>query len=86
VKKYVKVIAEFDTNGKITPLEIIWDDDRRFIITHVSDIQRAASHAGGTGYKYTVIIEGKERYLWLENIVFNKVVGAKWFLEVNKMG
>jgi hypothetical protein len=81
-KIYVKVIAEFDIDGRITPLELIWEDDRRFEITRITDVRRSAStKAGGTGYRYTVVIEGKERYIWLEDTVFNKTIGAKWFVE-----
>ena len=81
-KKYVKVIAEFDEAGRITPLELIWEDGRRFEITHVTDVRRAAStKAGGTGYRYTVTIEGKQRYIWLEDMKFGKLIGGRWFTE-----
>ena len=82
MKKYVKVIAEFDIDGRIIPLELIWDDGSKFEITHIHDVHRAASlKAGGTGYRYTVTIDGKQRYIWLEDIVFNKTIGARWFVE-----
>jgi hypothetical protein len=81
-KKYVRVIAEFSEDGRITPLEIIWDDDSRYTITKIKDVRRACStRAGGTGYRYTVIIEGSERNIWLEDVVFNKTIGARWFVE-----
>ena len=81
-KKYVKILAEFDEEGRITPLELIWDDDRRFEITQIKDVRRVAStKAGGTGYRYTVTIEGQQRYLWIEDTMFNKTIGARWFIE-----
>ena len=81
-KKYVKVIAGFDKDGHITPLKLIWDDEQSYDITKVINVNRAASAiAGGTGYRYEVIIEGKKRFLWLEDIVFNRAIGAKWFVE-----
>lgn len=32
-KKYVEVVADFSEDGRVTPLEIIWDDGRRFLVT-----------------------------------------------------
>ena len=42
-KTYVSVDVHVDTDGKITPLAIIWEDGRRFEIDRVSDIRYAAS-------------------------------------------
>jgi len=81
-KKYIKVVAEFNEQGKLTPLEIIWDDDRRYEITHVGEMQRAASTVGGAGYKFEITVEGKRRSIWLEDIKFDKAIGGRWFLEV----
>lgn len=82
-KLYVKVVALFDEDGKITPLEIIWEDGRRYEITHIHEVVRSAStKAGGTGYRYTVTVDGKRRCIWLEDVVFNKTIGAKWFVEL----
>lgn len=84
-KIYVKVIAEFSEDGLITPLELIWDDERKFEITHVHDIRRAAStKAGGMGYRYTVTINGERRFIWLEDIEFKKTIGARWFVEAKE--
>ena len=82
-KKYVRVIAHFCLEGKLTPLEIIWEDDRRFEITHVGSIQRAASSVGGTGYRYEITVDNKKRYLYLEDVKLDKTIGARWFLEVS---
>ena len=84
-KKYVKVIAEFSESGALSPLELIWDDGQRYKITHIHDIRRAAStKAGGIGYRYTVIVEGKKRYIWLEDNVSSKTAGARWFVETKQ--
>ena len=83
-KKYVKVIAEFDEDGRITPIQLIWDDDRRFEISKVSNVGRVASSVGGTGYRYTITIENKERYIWLEDVKFDKAIGARWFIEIRE--
>ena len=67
-KVYVKVKAEFDTAGFLSPLSLTWEDGREFPIDRVLDAQRAASRkAGGIGTRYTVRIQGRERYLWFEN-------------------
>lgn len=61
-KIYVAVVAEFDTNGKIRPLEVVWEDGQRYEITHIHDVGRVAStKAGGTGYRYIVTIEGQQK-------------------------
>lgn len=73
-KVYVKVKAEFDTAGFLSPLSLTWEDGREFPIDRVLDTQRAASRkAGGIGTRYTVRIQGRERYLWFEN--------PAWFVE-----
>ena len=79
-KRYVKIIAEFAEDGRITPLKLIWDDGQGYEITKILDVSRAASTVGGTGYRYEVIIEGKRRSLYLEDVVFNKAIGARFFV------
>ena len=57
-KVYVKVKAEFDTAGFLSPLSLTWEDGREFPIDRVLDAQRAASRkAGGIGTRYTVRIQ-----------------------------
>ena len=64
----VEIIARFDLEGCITPLEIIWEDGRAFVIDKVVASQRAASlKAGGQGTRYTVMIGGRQAYLFYEN-------------------
>lgn len=73
-KIYVKVIAEFDTDGTITPLSIQWENGTVYNIDKVTDARRRASlRAGGTGIRYTCIIRRQERYLYFED--------PKWFVE-----
>ncbi len=67
-KRYVEVIADFDAQGQITPLAIVWEDGTRFEIDRVSERRRAASmKVGGYGTRYTVHIGGKLRYLWQDD-------------------
>lgn len=73
-KTYVRVKAEFDTDGHVMPTAIIWSDDREFAIDRVLDVRRAAStKAGGLGLRYTVRIGGHERYVYYED--------PCWFVE-----
>lgn len=73
-KKYVEVTARFDTEGRIIPLKILWEDGSCFFIDKVLDIRPAASlKAGGAGIRYTCRINLKERFLFLEE--------NRWFVE-----
>ena len=73
-KIYVAIDAHFNPDGKLIPTAIIWTDVRRYAVDRVLDTRRAASlKAGGVGVRYTVRIQGKERFLWYE--------GPKWFVE-----
>lgn len=72
-KKYVKVYLEMDENGKKTPKTIVYND-QKFEIDRVLDVRTAPSmKVGGVGERYTVRIDGKETYIFLEN--------NKWFVE-----
>ena len=73
-KTYVRVRAEFDTDGNIIPTQIIWKDERVFSIDRIIDVRRRAStKAGGVGIRYTVRIGGKEKFLYYEE--------PRWFVE-----
>jgi len=73
-KVLVEVDAHFDTNGKILPTSIVWEDGRKFEIDRITDIRRAASlKAGGVGIRYTCRIRGKQTYLYHEE--------NHWFME-----
>lgn len=74
MKKFVTIIAEHDSNGKIKPLKILWPDGRTFTIDRVLDIRPAASlKAGGCGVRYTCKVHGKEVYLFCDE--------GKWFID-----
>lgn len=73
-KTYVGVTARIDTDGRITPLEIIWRDGRIFPIDEVHEsIRRASMRVGGFGLRYRVTVHGHEKYLYYEN--------PRWFVE-----
>ena len=82
-KVYVPVRAAFDENGNIRPLEITWEDGRRYPIDKVLDVRQAAAmRSGGQGDRYTVVISGKQSYLYFERSadLTGKNLG-RWFVE-----
>lgn len=73
-KTFVDAIVQFTKEGDKIPLEIVWEDGRRFEVDRVLDITKAASlKAGGRGVRYTCRIKGKRVYLFLDD--------DKWFIE-----
>lgn len=73
-KVYVDVIVKHKKDGSKRPLTIEWIDGRTYEIAKVKDVRPAASlKAGGAGIRYTVIIDNKETYLFLEE--------DRWFVE-----
>ena len=76
-RAYVKVIARHDETGKVGPLEVEWEDGRRFEVDRLLDVRRAAAlKAGGQGVRYTVRILGKETYLFEDE--------GRWFVEAKE--
>ena len=73
-KVYVAVDARFESDGKLLPFKITWEDGHAYEIDQVLDVRRAASlKAGGAGVRYTVRIGRTQTYLFLEE--------DKWFVE-----
>lgn len=73
-KRYIDVVARFDTDGKIIPVKILWHDGTVFFVDKVLDIRKAASlKAGGAGIRYTCRINNRETYIFLEE--------NRWFVE-----
>lgn len=73
-KVYVGVLVEVSPEGQMKPIEITWEDGRKFSIDRVIDVRRAASlKAGGQGMRFTCLIRGKETYLFKEE--------ERWFME-----
>lgn len=67
-KKYVPVTVHFDANGKMRPIEIEFDEIRRY-----HNVRRAACQSvGGVGERYTCRIRGRESYLWFKK--------GRWFV------
>ena len=75
MKTRVDVLCLHFKDGHIKPLEIVWDDGRRFSIDQILNIMPAASmKSGGVGMRYTCIIHSHKRYLFLEE-------NHRWFVE-----
>ena len=82
-KVYVAVKADFNEDGIMLPREITWEDGTKYAIDRVLDIRQAAAmKAGGQGDRYTVRINGSQRYLFFErstNQPGNNL--GRWFVE-----
>ena len=77
-KVYVKVNADHNSNGTCRPNSITFDNGDKFEIDRVKYICRAAStKVGGTGIRYTIMVCGKETYLFDEE-------NGKWFVEAKR--
>ena len=75
-KVYVEVNAEFMPDGMVIPLSFTWNDGREYQIDKLLNRCRAASlKAGGVGMRYTVVVRGKQTYMWLEDDC------SRWFME-----
>lgn len=83
IKVYVDVVASFASDGRLLPLQLTWEDGRKFIIDRVLDICPApALKAGGQGDRYAIRVRGKDSYLFFER---NGSSGGnnigRWFVE-----
>lgn len=77
MKTYVAMDVRMDAAGGMLPLRLYWEDGRRFDVQSVLDVRRAASlKAGGTGLRYTCLINGKVVYLFFED--------PRWFVDAKK--
>lgn len=65
-KRYVDVITMISKEGTLTPLAIVWDNGVKYPIDKVLAIQQRSSRVGGCGMRYTCMICGQQRYLFLE--------------------
>lgn len=73
-KEFVKVNLTVDEDGNVRPNSIVFQKDHIFEIDRLKDVRRAAAtKVGGTGIRYTVVIKGKETYLFEDD--------GRWFVE-----
>ena len=75
VKVYVAVVLRVDSDGRMKPLAIEWEDGRHYDITRVIDKCSAPPrHVGSSPtVRYVVDIAGNRRELYKE--------GNRWFVE-----
>ena len=83
LKVYVPVDVEFRSDGTMLPRIITWEDGTKYEIDRVKDIRQAAAmRAGGQGDRYTIVVGGKQSYLFFErspNQTGNNI--GRWFVE-----
>lgn len=80
--KYIEVEVSCKPTGAIIPLAIVWKDGRRFEIDEIIDVRRQASlKAGGAGIRFVCMVKGERVNLYMEDIEFNRLPGARWFIE-----
>ena len=76
-KAYVSVNLDVDKEGVFYPRLIRWDNGLVFQIDQILYKCRASSKkVGGGGIRYTVMIKGKETFLFRE--------GEKWVVEARE--
>ena len=74
VKQPVAVNVTITTDGQVRPRKFLWKDGQWYTIDRVCKAERAAStKVGGCGIRYTIMVEGKPRFLYDED--------GKWFME-----
>ena len=86
-KVYVGVSASFDFEGRMFPRSITWEDGTVYEIDRVLDIRQAAAlKAGSGGDRYTVMINGRQAFLFFErpaeffSEAGSSIIG-RWFVE-----
>ena len=78
-KVYVDVITVMRQDGTVLPLSFLWEDGKKYKIDRVKFITPADSlKVGGRGMRYTVMINGQERFFFRDE--------DRWFVEVPVIG
>ena len=78
IKVYVEVNADFSVDGVISPRSFVWEDGTRYEVDRVITSCPAASlKAGGVGMRYTVRVQSRETFMFLEDD--NGI--SRWFME-----
>ena len=87
-RTYVDVIVYYKKNGAMMPKTIVWNNGIRYNIDRVTGMRPAAIiKAGGQGDRYTVLINGRQAYLFFE--YSTEVAGKKtgrWYVEKKVAG
>jgi hypothetical protein len=72
-KHYVDVILRHRKSGDLVPMYVCWDNGISYRVDRILGRARRFSRAGGCGVRYTCVIQGHCRYLFLEK--------DRWFIE-----
>ena len=73
-KVFVRVLVEFDEQGRLMPRSLTWEDGRQYAIDRVLQICPGVSlKVGGSGIRYTCRIQGQQVFLFQD--------GNRWFIE-----
>ena len=77
-KVFVAVNLDVDVDGQIRPRSIRWEDGHIYEIDRLKQrIPAASTKVGGCGMRYTIMVRGKETYLFNED--------DKWFVEAKEV-
>jgi hypothetical protein len=73
---YVETFVKFFSDGGMRPLEIKWIDGTSYVIDRVKYVERAPAKTGSlVTRRFTVLIDGQERYLYYDE------GRERWFVE-----
>lgn len=70
---FIKVLAEYDMAGNITPIRITWPDGREFEVDRLLSVGPGVAKSGGSGERYLCRIQHREVPLYR-----HPVTGAWW--------
>ena len=77
---FVGVNLDVTRSGTVCPRAVIWREsagkDIQYKIDRLTKVCRMSDRDSGYGFRYTVIIHGKKKYLFEER--------GKWFVEVEE--
>ena len=75
-KAFVKVRADHDIGGKITPLKFREAEGETYLIDRITDVRPAISErTGGHGMRYTCRVQDRQVYLFHDRDL--------WFIEAD---
>ncbi len=76
-KVCVEILARFSRYGGIRPVEVVWEDGRRFPVDKLKYIEQAPARVSAIlPVRYTCMMGGRERRLYYEP------EKERWFVEV----
>ena len=77
-KIYVGVELKVSPDGSVRPVSILWEDGEVYNVDRLKKrIPASSLKVGGRGMRYTVVMQGRERYLFEEN--------GRWFVERKRL-